>query len=261
MPAKWSTKFLLKGKSKSWVFVPTPESAALGRQIKQEIESCWTAPDYYFHLKKGGHVKAISAHLGECFYLHLDIKNFFGSISRARVTRSLKKLLGYRKAREYAEISTVYQPHQKEGKTILPFGFIQSQLLASVCLKNSALGKCLDQIAHSPDFVVSVYVDDIIVSSSDMAKLNECLALLYHSAFVSLFSFNEEKTEGPGNRIIAFNIKLENQFLSIEQDKLDTFKQRCKSAQSLAEKMGVVGYVHSVNTTQADEIVDYVTSV
>lgn len=260
MPAKWSSKFRLKNKRDSWVFVPTPESASAGDLIKQDIENRWKAPSYYFHLQKGGHVAALSSHLSNLYYLHLDIQDFFGSISKNRVTRALRKIVGHETAREYAKTSTVYHPSSRAKKTILPFGFIQSQLLASVCLRDSALGRFLDKISKSQDFVVSVYVDDIVVSSSDLAKLNECLGNIEYAANLSLFSFNKAKTTGPATSIVAFNIKLENQLLSIERNKFVTFKNRCKSSQSLAEKFGVIGYIHSVNESQADEIVDYLTS-
>lgn len=260
MPAKWSSKFRLKNKKDSWVFVPTPESASAGDLIKQDIGNRWKAPSYYFHLQKGGHVAALSSHLSNLYYLHLDIQDFFGSISKNRVTRALRKIVGHETAREYAKTSTVYHPSSREKKTILPFGFIQSQLLASVCLRDSALGRFLDKISKSQDFVVSVYVDDIVVSSSDLSKLNECFCNIQHAASLSRFSFNNEKTEGPSTGIVAFNIKLENQLLSICRDKLFSFKERCKSAESLAERSGVIGYVRSVNTDQADEINNYLTS-
>ncbi len=256
MPPKWSSKFRLKGKSNTWVFVPSPESALTGKLIKEDLETHWTAPPYYFHLQKGGHVAALKSHLGKSFFLHLDIKNFFGNISKARVTRSLTKIVGYKKARTYAESSTVYDPRTRSRKTMLPFGFIQSQLLASLCLKNSALGTCLDRIAKSPDFAVSVYVDDIVVSSTNLDKLRECFEQIQHSATVSLFTFNEEKTEEPADSISAFNIRLESKMLSIDNEKCQLFCQRLSKSDSHAERMGVLGYVATVNIDQAIQMAE-----
>jgi hypothetical protein len=145
---KWSSKFELKNPgSGKWVFVPTAETVALGKQIKKAIEDCWTPPSYFFHLREGGHVEALKSHLGNSSFVRMDVANFFGSINRSRITRCLKSKVGYPKAREWANASTVKQPGGAEGY-IVPFGFVQSQILASLCLSESALGVCLGKLAN-----------------------------------------------------------------------------------------------------------------
>jgi len=142
LPQKWVTRFELK--PGTWVFVPTDEARQLGYAIKQLIEERWRPPKNYFHLTSGGHVRAIHSHLENKFFVHLDIQNFFGQVSATRVTRWLKPLVGYEKAREFAKASTV--AHPVHGGTMLPFGFVQSPLLASLCLFHSALGRCLNEV-------------------------------------------------------------------------------------------------------------------
>src|SRR5258706_9167 len=98
MNPKWSSRFELKpGK---WVFVPTPNSVSLGRDIKSAIEGHWSRPPHFYHLRRGGHVAAIRAHLNSAAFLCLDIQDFFGSIRRSRIARCLKSRFGYRTALE-----------------------------------------------------------------------------------------------------------------------------------------------------------------
>ncbi|RYF61168.1 MAG: hypothetical protein EOO27_03170, partial [Comamonadaceae bacterium] len=168
MNTKWASKFELKpGK---WVFVPTAESVAEGKKIKKAIEERWTPPPYYFHLRAGGHVEALRMHLKHTCFARIDIQDFFGSINRTRVTRCLTSKFGYAVARAYANASTV--PAPKTTRTIVPFGFVQSQIVAALCLAESALGVYLDRLASDSAIALTVYVDDIIVSCSDAVQLD-----------------------------------------------------------------------------------------
>ena len=72
---------------------------------------------------------------------------------------------GYAIARAWANASTV-RPPDDEKRYMLPYGFVQSPILASLALGESRLGKRLCTIAELPQTAVSVYVDDIIVSNS-----------------------------------------------------------------------------------------------
>ncbi len=122
---RWISKFQIK--PNSWVFVPTEEMIQYGLNLKQSIQKHWTPPDYYYHLRNGGHVKALKIHTESQYFIFLDIKDFFDSINRSRITRCMKKYFGYDKAREIAIGSTV----KSNKKFILPFGFVQSPIIAS----------------------------------------------------------------------------------------------------------------------------------
>jgi hypothetical protein len=166
---RWTTKF--KTKNNSWVFVPNTESREYGKNLKLQIERKWNKPDYYFHLRDGGHVEALKCHLNNTYFIHVDIKNFFGNISKSRITRNLKPFFGYTNSRSIAIESTVRLHSNIEDKYILPFGFVQSPILASLCLHKSRLGVFLDLLNEGDDFVVSVYMDDIIISGKNIRKL------------------------------------------------------------------------------------------
>jgi len=249
MIPQWASRFELK--PDTWVFVPTQASMKMGREIKRTIQARWDAPPNYYHLLAGGHVEALRIHADNTWFIHLDIKNFFGSINRSRITRSLKNLFGYSHAREIANLSTVIHPNF--GGFILPFGFVQSPIIASICLHKSALGRCLSLLQKSGTRV-SVYVDDLIISSDTLEVAVEALTAIKHSAERSGFELNHEKEEGPAPKITAFNLDLSKNRLAVEPNRLKEFSEAFLGATSEHQQRGIIGYVESVNSDQATAI-------
>ena len=117
---RWISKFQIK--EYSWVFVPSEETLNIGLTVKESIEDVWTPPDFFYHLHRGGHLAALNSHINKKYFLHLDIKDFFGNINRSRITRCLKGYFGYDKAREIAIESTVRLPESETIKYILLTG-------------------------------------------------------------------------------------------------------------------------------------------
>lgn len=249
---KWKSKFQIK--SNSWVFVPNDESVRYGKEVKLALENRWSAPDFYYHLKDGGHVKALKSHTGHQFFIHLDIKDFFGSINRSRITRCLKRYFGYTSAREIAEKSTVMLPNNALKKYILPFGFVQSPIIASICLDNSGLSKCLYHLSKTPEIAVSIYVDDIIISGNDSLFLKQKLSDIKFAAIKSGFALNPAKEEGPSDKITAFNIELSHEKLKLIDSRFNEFIDEYKSSANPNQHKGIIGYISSVNPTQADDL-------
>jgi hypothetical protein len=251
MPAKWIQRFELK--PGVWVYVPTPEVAVAGRALKTATGERWHAPSYYYHLSKGGHLSALRAHIGNTFFAHRDIDNFFGSINASRITRWLKPLFGYVSARQYAIESTVL--HQQSGEKILPFGFVQSPILASLCLSHSRLGKKLEELHRRKDVTVSLYMDDILVSALDEATLATAVAELDEAAERSRLPFNLAKRTDPGRAVKAFNIVLANQAMEIEVGRLEKLVERHREATSDQVQRGIEAYVRSVSAGQLNALV------
>jgi len=248
LPKKWETRFELK--PGTWVFVPTEEARELGYVIKELVGARWRPPKNYFHLTNGGHVHAIAAHVHNTSFAHLDIQDFFGQINASKVTRWLKPLVGFSKAREFAKASTV--AHPRDGGTMLPFGFVQSPILASLCLFHSALGRCLFELPRKLGVVVSVYVDDIILSAEDESILAQAVKLVDESAVRSGLPIHPDKREGPAQNITAFNIDLAHQFLRIEEERWNSFLNDYQAATSEYVREGILSYVRSVNSDQAN---------
>lgn len=252
MHPKWLDKFELKpGK---WVFVPSAEAKKVGYKIKADVEKHWTAPDNFYHLRAGGHVEALKAHVHHTSFLHLDIRDFFGSVNRSRVTRCLTPFFGYAVARSMSNDSTVQHPTIK-GRYMVPYGFVQSPLLASLALADSALGARLAKFDVHADFAVSVYVDDIIVSADDANALQACAGELAAAAEKSRFELNGDKQEGPAPTIRAFNVELAHGNLTMTQKRFDEMKAvLLEPTSTQSKKDGIRGYVRTINAAQAKEL-------
>jgi reverse transcriptase-like protein len=249
-PQKWVTKY--QRKPGRWVFEPTDEYSAIGEGIRKAVAKLWRAPSYYFHLRAGGHVAALRRHAGKTYFARFDIEDFFGSVSRNRVARLLKELhFSYDDARQTAADSTVRHP-TVPGRSVLPYGFIQSPILASVALSKSRLGSALDHLHQKVRAInISVYVDDIIVSCDDHAKLEEVCGVLTAAAKKSRLAFNPAKSQGPASAITAFNIELTHGNLEIEAERLAEFAAMLAATPSAQREQGIVSYVTSVNAAQA----------
>jgi Reverse transcriptase (RNA-dependent DNA polymerase) len=251
MPAKWTHKFEVK--PKSWVFVPSPESLRIGSEIKSLAESVWQPPDFYYHHQSQGHIGALNRHLHHDFFIHLDIKNFFGSINRSRITRAFRRHVGYTRAREVAMLSTVINPESENKNYMLPFGFIQSPILASICLDKSKLGKILRNIERSNSACVSVYVDDIILSMQSLEIAKEILAATKAAAQSSRFEFNTDKEQGPSTTVTAFNIQLSHGKIRITDSRMAMFIETCQTTDNPSVIAGINSYIRSVDPSQVIE--------
>ena len=250
---RWISKFEIK--SGSWIFVPSEDSIASGKQIKSAIEEHWTPPVNYYHLRNGGHVAAMKAHCENTCFIHLDIKNFFGSINKSRVTRCLKKTFGYAEARRIAIESTVKHPQANPVKFILPFGFVQSPIIASLCLFKSSLGQHLNKLPFTNEVVVSVYMDDIIISMKNEKLANGILNGIKCKALKSKFQMNEIKEEGPAKQITAFNINLSHKHIEIESDRLTKFILDFAASENPNQQEGYLRYINSVNPVQSTMLI------
>lgn len=235
--------------------MPTEASLILGRQIKSNLESKWRPPHFYAHLKAGGHVAALKSHLGNKYFIRADIKNFFNSINRTRVTRELKLLLGrYEDSRDTANASTVSNPENRR-ESILPFGFVQSPIIASLCLCNSALGNYLNKL-DKRGFTVSVYMDDIIISTTQHIEIAESVFDdLIQKADRSNFSFNPKKTIGPVESITAFNVNLSSTNLEITNERFRAFKDTFNSSPNINVQEGIRSYIGTISHEQVDLLI------
>lgn len=251
MIPKWVSRFEVK--PNRWVYHPTNDTLKIGKKIKADVAKVWTAPSYYYHLRSGGHLEALRQHLASTTFLHLDITDFFGCVNRTRVTRCLKSRLGYEEARWIAKESTVSHPGEQAAK-VLPYGFPQSPILASLALSESRLGKALDRIAKTKEVRISVYVDDIILSVDRDGLLQGYLEELRDCATASRFQLNEAKQEGPGPTIRAFNVNLAQANLEVAPDRVKQFEHAVTESTNQFSIDAMVTYVKCVNQEQGDAL-------
>ncbi len=186
------------------VFAPSDAGRKIGRELNRKVERRFSPPTYYFHLQDGGHVAAIHSHRARKYFARVDIENFFYGISRNRVARALRSL-DLPGTEKYAKWSTVKNPFALPSYS-LPYGFVQSPILATLVLAQSPVGVYLEQIAEQ--LTVSVYVDDIAISSNNKRVLERAYRKLRSKIIESNFQINEAKSNAPGLQMELFNCDL-----------------------------------------------------
>lgn len=191
---------------------------------------------------------AARAHLPSRFFVRLDLAKFFDFINRGRVHRSLRRIgVKHGFAWDAACQSTV----SKDGRGApysLPFGFVQSPVLASLALATSALGAALSKL-HSGGLRLSVYMDDFILSGDEVGELTAARDSLEAAAEVSRFRFNPAKSVGPLAALEVFNLNLSQGHLAVTATRFVAFEAALKVA-TAEEADGILGYVGTVNANQ-----------
>ncbi|MFN6509379.1 reverse transcriptase domain-containing protein [Xanthomonas translucens] len=247
---RWEHRFEVK--PGRWVYVPTPLGRATGEKIRSSVSKMWSPPKFYFHLRRGGHVAALRRHLESKHFFRCDLDDFFGRINESRVTRSLKSVFSYVDARKMAKESVVLRPGT--GGTMLPYGYVQSPMLASLALDRSRVGRFLRQCASSKDLIVSVYMDDIVFSSNDEGRLSAAVAELGQLATDAGLPLSPGKTVGPATEVTAFNVDLSHGSLAVTQERLERFRESYAMAMSSQAAIGILDYVHKINPAQVDAL-------
>ncbi len=231
-----------------WIYEPTKECRKKGKEYTALILERWAPPDYYFHFRSGGHIAAIETHKEHLFFAKVDLKSFFPSISKSKVIRSLKNSgLPFKLADTIAGWSTIKCKETKAS--ILPYGFIQSQMLAALCLDLSCIGSFIRKTL-SATIAISVYVDDIILSSNDPSALQSAYDGLVTAINETTFSLNEEKSHPPQKKTTAFNIDLSPAHTEITEERFNSFIKDI-TPENLHRSEAIIAYVSDVNDFQA----------
>lgn len=190
---------------KKHIFVPTDQCVRKGRRIVKFF-SRFRFPDYFYHYHSGGHIAALHAHADNRLFFKIDIKDFYYSIARMRVARALRSH-GYPGAKTLAMWSTVRNPYEGGHAHVLPIGFVQSPLLASLVLMKSPVATAIER-ARASGVTVSVYMDDFIGSHNDEAILETAYTDIRNASIAAGFVPNPEKLVPPSAAITAFNCDL-----------------------------------------------------
>lgn len=252
MPYNYDLAF--KTPQKRWIYVPTEQCRTKGIEITISVLDQWTLPEYFYHFRRGGHIAALEAHGSNKFFAKADIKQFFPSISRNRVLASLKKVgFSFREAKEMADWSCVVSKEDQHTR-ILPYGFIQSQILSALCMDKSAIGSFLNSL--NSKMTLSVYVDDILLSSSDEDMLVQEYGGLVAAINQSGFTLNEEKSHGKKITLSAFNINLEDGKMAIKNSRFDEFMDSISVTQEKRSE-AIINYVMRISESQGDTLLNH----
>ncbi len=124
-----------KGKS---VFVPSEKGRKIGLKLKKIVERRFKVDSFYDHLKQGGHISSIHRHRPNKYFAKIDLENYFYSFGRNRVINALRRI-ELNRAEYYSKWSCVKNPYGTPYYS-LPYGFVQSPIIASLVLHYSSLG-------------------------------------------------------------------------------------------------------------------------
>ncbi|CVF69600.1 TPA: reverse transcriptase domain-containing protein [Serratia liquefaciens] len=246
---KWQHKFEIK--EGQWVYVPTKIMLEFGKRLHNKVREKWTSPLYFYHMRDGGHVAAARKHINSEYFALIDIKSFFESTSQSRVTRELKHIFPYKDARKIAKLSTVRNPMVHGTKFIIPYGYPQSPILATLCLHKSYCGGLFSSINKSGNVLLSVYMDDIIISGNDLNVVAATYTLLSEALKKSGYSMNSTKSQSPAKKIKVFNLELSHQSLRVSSQRIVEFLIAYAKSTDPNEMAGIAAYVSSVNAEQA----------
>ncbi|ATU95421.1 hypothetical protein B5P45_22125 [Phyllobacterium zundukense] len=201
------------------IYAPNPFGEKLGIDIKRQVNKAYKFDSFIYHFKDGSHVVALHKHRANNFFCRIDIARFFYNVQRNRLKRVLKDI-GIFRAEYYAKWSTVKNPFAGGGY-VIPYGFVQSPILATLVLARSAIGDYLRGL--DPTITVSVYMDDICLSGNDEAALQVAFDGLLAAAHVAGFELNDDKTRPPAPQIDIFNCTLENGKTEVLPERIDKF--------------------------------------
>lgn len=223
----YSYSFLLNGKH---VFSPSELGRRIGEDVKQRVENAYTFDDFYYHLRQGGHVAALHSHRANTHFCKIDIENFFYSVARNRVVRALRSREIHR-ATHYGKWSCVKNPYGGPSYA-LPYGFVQSPILATLVLATSEVGRTLHRFAEN--LTVSVYVDDISLSSNDLPLLQTRYEELLQAVENANFTVNADECVAPCRDITIFNCSLCNGETMVTPNRVAEFYRVPRSPESCA---------------------------
>jgi Reverse transcriptase (RNA-dependent DNA polymerase) len=193
-------------------------------RYRDRILKKWKYPDYMFDVTPGGHISALKKHLKNTYFAVIDLKMFYESISDTKVYRSLRSIgLPHSEAFKLTGESTV-----SDGKKMhLPRGFHQSAILASLVFDRSLLGSHIR--SGKVKSHVSVYNDDIIISSLQIGLLRVDFTKIVSAAEHSNFKINTRKTQVPSKSIEVFNLILSKKEIMFTEQRLRKFAAEMNS--------------------------------
>jgi hypothetical protein len=210
------------------VFAPNARGRRIGQDIKRQVERAVQFDPFYYHLKAGGHVAALHGHRPHQYFARLDLEHYFYSISKSRVQRSLVAS-GILRARHYAKWSCVRNPYG-DPRYSLPYGFVQSPILATLVFMTSVAGTFLRNAANN--VTVSVYMDDISLSSANLTSLEDTFEAARMRLDEAGFTINEAKVREPGPAMDLFNCDLQQGRTVVQQARVAQFHAQQRSIRS-----------------------------
>ena len=157
-------------------------------------------------------------------------------------------------AKDIANTSTVTNIGSSEK--VLPFGFVQSPLIGSIVLDQSYLGHELSKLSKLHNLKLSVFVDDIIISSDNKKLIQSASERILKAIEKSNLHLNQEKLAICNGSIKVFNIIAKYNCLYLTEHRLTVFAEKLINNSSdhfVVE--GIVNYMKRVSPQQSKRLI------
>jgi hypothetical protein len=243
MYVNYQLKYQTKGRI---IYSPTDECRTYGERLIEECKRRIALPDYHYHYTPGGHVAALHKHIQNQFFFRIDIQRFFYAIRRNRVSDALRHF-SIPNPRERAKWSCVANPYSGGGY-VLPIGFVQSPMLASLVIMRSPLAKSIERAQKKGAFL-SMYFDDFIGSAPDLALLQDVFSDFIASCEAASLPINDAKLVEPSAVATAFNCDLRPGFTAVTDERTAKFYAEPYTPVSAASFEAYRSRVASKNTS------------
>jgi hypothetical protein len=222
-------------------------------ELRRRILARWQPSPEFKTFAHTGHIAALRPHLSHKWFAVIDLLDFYDHVTRTKVYRSLENIgFGRPEAFRLAGDATVRQGH----KVSLARGFRQSSMLAALALEQSLFGSYLRR--RTSRSTITVFSDDIIISSEDCDELQEEFLKLLEVLERSNFPVHPRKTQFPRSEAQVFNMKVSHGTLRFTDERMwkfltaanEIFDDTQKRNVALFEKL-FGNYIASVNVEQA----------
>ena len=140
----------------------------------------------------------------------------------------------------------------ENGRKVLPYGFRQSPVLATVAFEYSYLGSALKDLAEA-GLLVSVYVDDVLISGEFKDVLEEASETILKAAHLSGFPLSAEKCAIAAARVNSFNCHIEKSKISVLEERMEEFVNDHHSKGEAGQK-AIMKYIAAVSS---DELIRF----
>lgn len=231
--------------------------------------------DVVFSYRKGVNVvNAVEKHSGNRYFLQADIENFFGSISRSTIRKSILSAL------DTCPISDIEQWLERilsmvTVNDVLPPGYPTSPSISNACLYN--FDKKFLEWCEKNNFIYSRYADDLIISGGgedEMHLIAPKIIELLNSEFEGQIRLNNEKTKflRPGEKVRILGVAiLPNGKVSVDgrlkkqsetamycllndKEKFISFLKESDFDKALKKFSGQLNYINTVDPSFLDKL-------
>jgi hypothetical protein len=136
----------------------------------------------------------------------------------------------------------------ESGSKVLPYGFRQSPVLATLALERSQLGSALIKLSDA-GFLVSVYMDDILISGESKSLLETAALAVLQAAELARFPLSEEKRAVAVPGVDTFNCHIEASDVTILDNRMEKFLKDHDIATDLG-KQAIENYIDAVSKAE-----------